>query len=377
MVGKITGFFASKWGIVLSGGIIGIIAVLLQKFGNPQNMGVCVACFERDIAGALGLHRNPAVQYIRPEIIGFVLGSMISALIFREFKPRSGSSPLVRFFLGMFAMIGALVFLGCPWRAFLRLSAGDGNAVSGIFGLITGVSTGSYFLKKGFSLGRNIKTSWAGGLIFPLFMILLLAFLAFKVSFGEGAPIFFSETGPGSKYAPLILSLGAGLLIGFLAQRSRFCTMGAVRDVVLIRDWHLISGVGALVVAAFILNIVFKQFHPGFALQPVSHSFHIWNFLGMALSGLAFALAGGCPGRQLFLSGEGDQDAGLFVMGMIVGAGFSHNFLMAASPDKLNEAGNLVIGGPGIFGKYAVVAGLIFCVILGLTMKNIREKKGA
>ena len=41
------------------------------------------------------------------------------------------------------------------------------------------------------------------------------------------------------------------------------------------------------------------------------------------------------PGRQLFLSGEGDGDAGIFVLGMIVGAGISHNFSLAGSPDKV------------------------------------------
>ncbi|MBN2363818.1 YedE-related selenium metabolism membrane protein [candidate division WOR-3 bacterium] len=371
-----TKFFSSKPGIVISGAVIGLVAVLLQKFGNPANMGVCVACFERDIAGALGLHRNAAVQYIRPEIIGFVLGAMASALIFREFKPRGGSSPLVRFFLGMFAMIGALVFLGCPWRALLRLSAGDGNAISGILGLFSGVVAGSIFLKKGYSLGKSVKTSYAGGLVFPIFMIALFLFLIFRVSFGEGAPIFFSETGPGSIFAPVLISLGAGLLIGFLAQRSRFCTMGAVRDVVLIKDWHLMSGVTALVLTALVTNIILKQFHAGFVLQPVSHSSHVWNFLGMALAGLAFALAGGCPGRQLFLSGEGDQDAGVFIAGMIVGAGFSHNFLLASSPDKLSEAGTILVGGPGLFGKYAVIMGLLFCLFVGFTMKSLKIKKG-
>jgi YedE family putative selenium metabolism protein len=100
--------------------------------GNPGNMGVCVVCFTRDIAGALGLHRAGAVQYIRPEIIGFVLGSMAAALAFKEFKPRTGSAPLVRFVLGMLAVFGALVFLGCPWRAYLRLAGGDWNAIFGI-----------------------------------------------------------------------------------------------------------------------------------------------------------------------------------------------------------------------------------------------------
>ena len=50
-------------------------AVLLQWMGNPGNMGVCVACFNRDIAGGIGLHRAAVVQYLRPEIIGMVLGA--------------------------------------------------------------------------------------------------------------------------------------------------------------------------------------------------------------------------------------------------------------------------------------------------------------
>ena len=50
-----------------------------------------------------------------------VLG-FLAALVFREFRPRTGSAPVIRFLLGMFAMLGALVFLGCPWRALLRLA---------------------------------------------------------------------------------------------------------------------------------------------------------------------------------------------------------------------------------------------------------------
>ena len=121
--------FATRLGIIGVGAFIGIFAPLLQKWGNPGNMGVCVACFQRDIAGALGLHRAGVVQYIRPEIIGFVLGALIAAYVFKEFRPRLGSAPIVRFVLGAFAMIGALVFLGCPWRAMLRLAGGDGNAI--------------------------------------------------------------------------------------------------------------------------------------------------------------------------------------------------------------------------------------------------------
>ncbi|HOP30469.1 MAG TPA: YedE family putative selenium transporter [Spirochaetota bacterium] len=351
--------FSSRWGIIATGAVIGILAVTLQKMGNPANMGICVACFERDIAGALGLHRADVVQYIRPEIAGFVLGSFVIALIKKEYQPRAGSSTILRFFLGMFAMIGALVFLGCPWRALLRLSGGDWNAIVGLAGLIAGIAVGVMFLKNGFSLGRSYKQKMSSGWVFPAVMVALLIMVAIGFRVSDTGPLFYSVKGPGAQRAPFIISLAAGLFIGAIAQRSRFCTMGSLRDIILAKDFHLASGVVTLLIFATVFNFVFGQFKPGFEGQPVAHTAHLWNFLGMALSGLAFALAGGCPGRQLILSGEGDSDAAVFVVGMIVGAGISHNFLLASSP-----------AGPGAFGPAAVIIGFVFCLVVGFTMRE-------
>ncbi len=202
--------FSSRTGIIIVGALIGIGAAVLQYLGNPANMGICVACMERDIAGALGLHRADVVQYIRPEIIGFVLGAFIAALIAREHKPRGGSAPLIRFFLGVFAMIGALVFLGCPWRALLRLAGGDGNAILGLLGLATGIFIGIQFLKHGFSLGRSYPQKPLSGWVLPALMAGLFVLLVFQVSFSPGGPIFFSQKGPGSQHAPIWISLAAG-----------------------------------------------------------------------------------------------------------------------------------------------------------------------
>jgi len=363
----ISRFLTSRWGPILTGVAVGVMAPILVKLGNPGNMGICMVCFTRDIAGALGLHQASVVQYIRPEIIGALLGAFVAALIFREFKPRTGSAPLVRFLLGMLATFGALVFLGCPWRAYLRLAGGDWNAIFGILGLIVGIGIGIMFLKRGFSLGRNHPAPKALGWVMPAIMITLLLLLIVAPQFGRDAsgnpigPIFFSEKGPGSEYAPLLISLGVGLLIGFLAQRSRFCTVGAIRDRILIRDSHLLNGILALIAAAFITNLILGQFSPGFENQPVAHSDGLWNFGGMVLAGLAFTLAGGCPGRQLFLAGEGDGDAAMFITGLIVGAGFAHSFNIASSPS-----------GPAAFGPITVIVGLVVCIVIGLTMREAR-----
>jgi len=359
---RLKNIFATRWGIIGVGAFIGVFASLLQKWGNPGNMGICVACFERDIAGAIGLHRAAVVQYLRPEIIGFVLGSLLAAYLFKEFRPRVGSAPIVRFVLGVFAMIGALVFLGCPWRALLRLAGGDGNAIFGLLGLIGGIWIGTRFLKSGYNLGRTEKTYVSVGWMLPLIMIgFFVILLIFPQVQGEAKSgiLFYSVKGPGSMHAPIIVSLVVGLGIGFLAQRSRFCTMGAFRDLILFREAHLFTGLATLAAFAFLTNLIVGQFHPGFVKQPVAHTMGIWNFGGMVLAGFAFCLAGGCPGRQLFLAGEGDGDAAVFVLGMIVGAGFSHNFGLASTPT-----------GVGPHGIAAVIIGMLVCLFIGFTMRK-------
>ena len=209
----------------------------------------------------------------------------------------------------------------------------------------------------GFSLGRSQSQSKASGLILPGIMLALVAVYLFNppvAGQAQSGVLFYSLKGPGSMHAPFLLSLGAGLLVGFLAQRSRFCTMGAVRDVLLFNQWHLALGFLAMLAAALVANLAIGGFHPGFEGQPVAHTDGLWNFLGMVTAGLAFALAGGCPGRQLFMAGEGDNDAAVFVVGLIVGAACAHNFGMASST-----------AGIGPHGMLGALGGLAVCLLIG------------
>jgi YedE family putative selenium metabolism protein len=352
-------FFASRWGPVAAGGAIGLVASILQLAGNPPNMGLCVACFGRDIAGALGLHRAAVAQYLRPEIPAIVLGGFLAARLSGEGVSRGGSSPHVRFALGLCAAVGALVFLGCPWRGLLRLAGGDANALVGGLGLVLGIAAGVAFLRSGFGLGRAYPLHGGGAWLAPVAALALLVLLGARASFGPGAAVFFSETGPGAQRAAPWAGAAAGLAVGFLAQRSRFCTMGAFRDLILTRDAHLLRGVAALTGVALVVNLATGRFHAGFAGQPIAHADHVWNLLGMVLAGLAFTLAGGCPGRQLVLAGEGNADSGVFVAGLLAGAALAHNFALVSTP-----------AGAAPAAPVAVWAGLLFCVWVGFAHRE-------
>ena len=349
--------------IVIAGLIIGVIASLLVFFGNPANMGFCIACFLRDIAGACGLHNAAKVQYVRPEIIGLVLGALAMSLATREFRARAGSAPAVRFVLGGFVMIGALAFLGCPLRMVLRLGGGDLNALVGLIGFTIGICIGIVFLKKGFTLGRSYEAKAVEGGVLPIVMaVLLILVLAVPALFK------FSEEGPGSKHAPFFIALVLALIVGALAQRTRLCMVGGIRDVVLFREPKLLMGFGAILVSALICNLILTAvtgtsfFHLGFAEQPIAHTDGLWNCLGMLLVGFGCVLLGGCPLRQLVLSGEGNSDSAVTVLGLIVGAAFAHNFGLASSAN-----------GPTGAGKIAVIVGIV--VVALIACLNTFKKK--
>lgn len=341
-----------KKGIVIAGGIVGIISVMLVYFGNPANMGFCIACFLRDIAGGIGLHRAAVVQYIRPEIMGLVLGAFLISLKNKEFKTSGGSSPFTRFVLGSLVMIGALMFLGCPLRMILRLAGGDLNALIGIAGYAFGIFFGVFFLNNGFSLKRSYKMPAAEGYIFPAINLGLLILLLSGAGF-----LFFSAEGPGSMHAPIWIALAAGLVVGALAQRHRLCMVGGIRDLIMFKDTQLISGFIAILVFAFIGNIALGYFNLGFEGQPVAHTDGLWNFLGMALAGWGSVLLGGCPLRQLILAGEGNTDSAVTVMGLIAGAAIAHNFGLASSG-----------AGPTANGQIAVM--ISFVIVLAISVAN-------
>lgn len=243
---------------------------------------------------------------------------------------------MIRFLLGVVTMIGALVFLGCPLRMVLRMAAGDWNAYVGLAGFVLGAATGCFFLKKGFSLGRAYDTRKESGYILPaiLAVLFLLSILT---------PLFAaSAEGPGSMHAPVFASLAGGLIFGAAAQRSRTCFAGGIRDVILMKNFDLLTVIIGLFAVMTVYNLVTGGFKPGFAGQPVAHTEALWNMAGMYVVGFAAVLAGGCPLRQLILAGQGSGDAAVNVLGMLAGAAFCHNFGLASSGTGTTPAGRLM-----------------------------------
>ena len=343
--------------VLLTGIVIGVCALALTAAGNPANMGFCIACFLRDIAGAIKLHSAAVVQYVRPEIIGIIVGAMAAALIKKEWKAVGGSSPVTRFLLAVVVMIGALVFLGCPLRMVIRIGGGDFNAIVGLVGFIAGIFVGTIALKNGFTLKRTYAQTCVEGSFLPIMFIVLMVLVALLP-----ALFVFSTEGPGSMTAPVLMALAAGAIVGVLAQRSRFCMAGGIRDSIMFNQWNLTLGLVAVIVTVLVGNLILGKFKPGFAEQAVAHTDGLMNFLGMGIVGWGSVLLGGCPLRQLILTGEGNSDSAITVTGFVFGAAIAHNFGTASSG-----------AGAGANGPAAVVA--CYIVLLLVTIFNVKAAK--
>ena len=336
----------------VTGIIFALIIFYLTYTGNPKNMGVCVGCFIRDTSGAVNLHQAKAFQYIRPEIIGIILGSFAVSLLIRE-KFSVHLYPVTYFLGGVFTMTGVLIFLGCTVRVFVRLGGGDLNAVFGLLGMITGIGAGTFFIKKGFSLPEKEKVFESKNYtyIVPAVAVLLFSFLILRPGF-----ISFSEKGIGSQHAPIILALIGGLIIGVLTNYFDLGFNSGFRNLLTgkTENPQILFPI-SIVIFLIIINYMSKNLNIGFADQPAAHSFQLWNFLGLFIVGWIGALLQGCPLQQLVKSAKGNLNSIFFVAGMFLGAGFLHRIEGVSSPKAVP-----------LNGKIVLITGIIFVLFISV-----------
>jgi uncharacterized membrane protein YedE/YeeE len=129
-----------------------------------------------------------------------------------------------------------------------------------------------------------------------------------------------------------------GILIGYLAQRSGFCSIGGIRDYFLFKHTRLLSGYIALIIGAFVGYFIFWLITPSAfehfpwvltsGIAPVpgapaglqNAAYVILAIVGGLGVGIIGVLLGGCPLRQLSMTSEGNFKALFFVIGMCAGS---------------------------------------------------------
>lgn len=140
-------------------------------------------------------------------------------------------------------------------------------------------------------------------------------------------------------YAVPLVTLAIGFIVGYLGQRSGYCSIGGFRDFFLARHTRLLSGYLTLIVTAFAAYLLFWLLTPGamehFFWASTSGLFNPIPGAPAGLSQAAYVILavipgffvglitvwlGGCPFRQTVMASEGNYRSACFFVGMCVGS---------------------------------------------------------
>lgn len=192
--------------------------------------------------------------------------------------------------------------------------------------------------KKGYSIGHTTVVVPAVGFIGPVVAAALL--VVFLLGAGLAGP------GPGvvgdPPHAFWIWSLGIAAIAGAIMSATGFCAVTAARQVFL-RRHAMLMGAGCLILGYALISLMTGAWKFGWSGQPVTQPETLWNIAAMVVVGLTGALAGECPVRQMVLSGEGNGDAFVTVMGLLVGGATALGLGIASSGTGTTEAGRAVV----------------------------------
>jgi YedE family putative selenium metabolism protein len=164
------------------------------------------------------------------------------------------------------------------------------------------------------------------------------------------------------RHAPLLLSVGIGVLVGVLAQRSKLCFVSGIRNVFLINDLTILAGFVFFILGAGGVNLLLGQSH--FGVHMIGSSDILWSFLGLALVGMGCTMLGGCPFRQLVLASQGNTDSVLSLAGLAVGAALSYNLDFAFVGESVEMP-----------GKIAVVGGILLLLVFGVVNSALSDRQ--
>lgn len=170
--------------------------------------------------------------------------------------------------------------------------------------------------------------------------------------------------------------LGIGLLFGAIVQRSRFCSLAAMGNWVVMRDLRQVHGyLAAVAVAA--MGTALLEFT---GLVPVAESYYraaninwLGALAGGAVFGFGMVLSGGCIGRLLVRGAEGSTSA-LFAIGAAaIGAAASAYGVLAPARTALAEATAVAVASgdaslTGMLGLPTWIAPVVVVIVCALVI---------
>ena len=121
-----------------------------------------------------------------------------------------------------------------------------------------------------------------------------------------------------------LATLALGITIGYLGQRTKFCTISGIRDFVILKDSFRFKGLIGIIAGGAVGYTFFSLIGgdiPNFpiGLDITSTGILIAGMIGSLGMGFFSVFAEGCPFRQHVMAAEGKSSALLYLLGFYLG----------------------------------------------------------
>lgn len=121
-----------------------------------------------------------------------------------------------------------------------------------------------------------------------------------------------------------LATLVLGLLIGYMGQRSKFCTISGIRDFFMLKDSFRFKGLLGLIAGSAVGYFAFQFIGGDIPNFPLGMGFEspgivIAGIVGSMGMGFFSVFAEGCPFRQHVMAAEGKVSSLLYLLGFYLG----------------------------------------------------------
>jgi len=132
-----------------------------------------------------------------------------------------------------------------------------------------------------------------------------------------------NETTKPSAHILRAVFLILGLAFGYILIRAGVSSYDVIRDMFLLKSWHMYGVLGVAVPVSFIFVQLWKKFNA----KPLLGGTTEWKnekltkdqAIGGLISGAGWALTGACPGPALAILGYGLYSGAFIVVGVLIG----------------------------------------------------------
>lgn len=376
-------FFIHSWQMWIGSIVLAVLSIFLFMISSPWGSSGGLLNLGQNFLSGLGLSLegsapNGVTFFLEYKYallsIAVIIGALGSALLGKEFAIRiaPGGELAKGLFGGILMGLGCIIGMGCTignfFSGWAALSAGG---IIFVLGLIIGVFFAVRYLLWEMEKHPKMSSGKSSTFLQAKTKNMSLQPLAGLIIVIIGIIIAFT-------FSDVILFGFAliGIFIGIVLQRSRWCIVRALREPFMTGDAEpAIAIIAGLIIGIFGFTVI-KIMGIGSETAMVASNFWMPAIIGGVIFGFGMTIAGGCTIGSSWRAGEGHVKLWLALIGIIVVAPLTAEYIQPAFLNMLPAWTKQQIFLPNYFTYLGAVVIMLLILLIWYIFVKWNERTG-